>query len=95
MFFSRRQPLQQPSRIGENSDDPIKMYLGDVFTIPASLAGLPGISVPTGLDKQGLPLGLQVIGRAWDEATMFRTAYALEKAAQFNKIPQNFSVAAE
>lgn len=81
--------------IGENSDDPIKMYLGDVFTIPASLAGLPGISVPTGLDKQGLPLGLQVIGRAWDEVTMFRTAYALEKAAQFNKIPQSFSVAAE
>ncbi len=72
--------------IGENSDDPIKMYLGDVFTIPASLAGLPGISVPAGLDAQGLPLGLQIIGRAWDEATMFRTAHALEQAAQFGAL---------
>ena len=70
--------------IGENSDDPIKMYLGDVFTIPASLAGLPGISVPAGLDDQGLPLGLQIISRPWDEVTMFRTANALEKAIQFN-----------
>ena len=70
--------------IGENSDDPIKMYLGDVFTIPASLAGLPGISVPAGLDDQGLPLGLQIISRPWDEVTMFRTANALEQAIQFN-----------
>lgn len=71
--------------IGENSDDPIKMYLGDVFTIPASLAGLPGISVPATLDDQGLPLGLQIIGRAWDEATMFRAAFALEQATAFHK----------
>ena len=70
--------------IGENSDDPIKMYLGDVFTIPASLAGLPGISVPAGLDDQGLPLGLQIISRPWDEVTMFCTANALEQAIQFN-----------
>ncbi len=74
--------------IGENADDPIKMYLGDVFTIPASLAGLPGISVPAGLDDQGLPLGLQIIGRAWDEVTMFRTAFALEQAAAFSAQPQ-------
>jgi aspartyl-tRNA(Asn)/glutamyl-tRNA(Gln) amidotransferase subunit A len=73
--------------IGENDDDPIKMYLGDVFTIPASLAGLPGISVPGGLDSEGLPLGLQIIGKAWDEATMFRTAYALEQAIGFNELP--------
>lgn len=73
--------------IGENSDDPIKMYLGDVFTIPASLAGLPGISVPAGLDDQGLPLGLQIIGKAWDEVTMFRTAYALEQAVGFTARP--------
>ena len=71
--------------IGEHSDDPIKMYLGDVFTIPASLAGLPGISVPAALDDQGLPLGLQIIGRAWDEATMFRAAHALERATGFNQ----------
>lgn len=70
--------------IGENDDDPIKMYLGDVFTIPASLAGLPGISVPGGLDAQGLPLGLQIIGKAWDEVTMFKTAFALEQAVGFN-----------
>lgn len=73
--------------IGENDDDPIKMYLGDVFTIPASLAGLPGISVPGGLDSEGLPLGLQIIGKAWDEATMFKTAYALEQAIGFKDMP--------
>jgi len=72
--------------IGENDDDPIKMYLGDVFTIPASLAGLPGISIPAGLDSQGLPLGLQIIGKAWDEVTMFKTAYALEQAIGFKEI---------
>ena len=58
--------------IGENEDDPIKMYLNDVFTVPANLAGLPGMSVPAGLDKQGLPLGLQVVGKAWDEETVFK-----------------------
>lgn len=80
--------------IGENEDDPIKMYLGDVFTIPASLAGLPGISVPGGLDSEGLPLGLQIIGKAWDEATMFRTAYALEQAIGFNEYPMMLKGAA-
>ncbi|HRK97408.1 MAG: Asp-tRNA(Asn)/Glu-tRNA(Gln) amidotransferase subunit GatA [Alphaproteobacteria bacterium] len=80
--------------IGENSDDPIKMYLGDVFTIPASLAGLPGISVPAALDDQGLPLGLQIIGRAWDEATMFRTAFALEQAIAFSAQPDLMKSAA-
>ena len=66
---------------GEKMDDPVTMYLNDMFTIPASMAGLPGISVPAGLDKAGLPLGLQVIGRAFDEETMLRAAAALEKAA--------------
>ncbi|MFK7839121.1 MAG: Asp-tRNA(Asn)/Glu-tRNA(Gln) amidotransferase subunit GatA [Bdellovibrionales bacterium] len=75
--------------IGENEDDPIKMYLNDVFTVPASLAGLPGISIPTGLDKDGLPLGLQIIGKAWDEETVLRTAHVLETAAQFNAVPQS------
>jgi aspartyl-tRNA(Asn)/glutamyl-tRNA(Gln) amidotransferase subunit A len=59
------------------------MYLNDMFTIPASMAGLPGISVPAGLDKDGLPLGLQILGRAFDEETMLRAAAALEKAAGF------------
>ncbi len=74
--------------IGENEDDPIKMYLNDVFTVPASLAGLPGMSVPVGLDKDGLPLGLQIIGKAWDEETVFRASLKLEQAANFTAKPQ-------
>ena len=69
---------------GDKMDDPVTMYLNDMFTIPASMAGLPGISVPAGLDKDGLPLGLQLIGRAFDEETMLRAAAALEKAVAFN-----------
>ena len=57
---------------GEKMDDPVTMYLNDMFTIPASMAGLPGISVPAGVDKDGLPLGLQIIGRAFDEETMLQ-----------------------
>ena len=69
--------------IGEKQDDPIAMYLNDVFTVPTSLAGLPGISVPAGLNNDGLPLGLQLIGRAFDEETLLRTADVLETAANF------------
>ena len=69
--------------IGDHSDDPIAMYLNDVFTIPANLAGLPAISVPAGLSADGLPLGLQVIGRAFDEATVLRVGEAIERAADF------------
>ncbi len=74
--------------IGEKMDDPIAMYLNDIFTVPANLAGLPGISVPAGLSADGLPLGLQLIGRAFDEATVFRAAEVLERAAGFNAEPQ-------
>lgn len=80
--------------IGENEDDPIKMYLNDVFTVPASLAGLPGISIPAGVDSQGLPLGLQVIGRPWDEETVFKVAGVVENLAQFNYVPQTVKKAA-
>jgi aspartyl-tRNA(Asn)/glutamyl-tRNA(Gln) amidotransferase subunit A len=73
--------------IGEKSDDPIAMYLNDVFTVPANLAGLPAISVPAGMSADALPLGLQVIGRAFDEATVLRAAAALESAAQFRHLP--------
>jgi aspartyl-tRNA(Asn)/glutamyl-tRNA(Gln) amidotransferase subunit A len=73
--------------IGEKMDDPIAMYLNDVFTVPANLSGLPGISVPAGLSAEGTPLGLQVIGRAFDEETMLRAAAALEKAAGFTAKP--------
>ena len=71
----------------EKQDDPVKMYLNDVFTVTANLAGLPGISVPAGLDTQGLPLGLQVIGRAFDEETVFAVGAALERAAAFDALP--------
>ena len=71
----------------EKSDDPIAMYLNDVLTVPASLAGLPAISVPSGLSSEGLPLGLHLIGKAFDEQTLFRTAQALEYAAGFDTRP--------
>src|ERR1700737_40781 len=73
--------------IGENSDDPIAMYLNDVFTVPANLAGVPAISVPAGLSSDGLPLGLQITGRAFDEETVLRVAEVLESAAQFRHLP--------
>ncbi len=74
--------------LGEMADeDPVKMYLNDVFTVTVNLAGLPGVSVPAGLDKQGLPLGLQLIGRPWDEGDMLNIAYALENAVGFVSKP--------
>jgi aspartyl-tRNA(Asn)/glutamyl-tRNA(Gln) amidotransferase subunit A len=73
--------------IGEKMDDPLAMYLNDVFTVPVNLAGLPGISVPAGLSAEGLPLGLQVITRAFDEATMLRIGGVLEAAANFTARP--------
>jgi aspartyl-tRNA(Asn)/glutamyl-tRNA(Gln) amidotransferase subunit A len=73
--------------IGEKADDPVAMYLNDVFTVPVNLAGLPGISVPAGLSSDGLPLGLQVIGRAFDEAMVLRTGDVLERAAGFTHKP--------
>jgi aspartyl-tRNA(Asn)/glutamyl-tRNA(Gln) amidotransferase subunit A len=73
--------------MGEKMDDPVTMYLNDVFTVPASLAGVPAISVPAGLDAQGLPLGLQVIGRHFDEETVFAVGAALEQAAGFSALP--------
>ncbi|MGH1425130.1 MAG: Asp-tRNA(Asn)/Glu-tRNA(Gln) amidotransferase subunit GatA [Pseudooceanicola sp.] len=70
--------------LGEMTDaDPVRMYLNDIFTVTVNLAGLPGISVPAGTDKQGLPLGLQLIGRPWEEGALLNTAYALETAAGF------------
>jgi aspartyl-tRNA(Asn)/glutamyl-tRNA(Gln) amidotransferase subunit A len=72
---------------GENQDDPVQMYLNDVFTVPADLAGVPAMSVPCGLDGNGLPLGLQVIGKPFDEATVFAVGAALEQAAGFTAVP--------
>lgn len=70
--------------LGEMTDvDPVQMYLNDVFTVTVNMAGLPGISVPVGLDSKGLPMGLQLIGRPWEEGDLLSSAYALEKAAGF------------
>jgi aspartyl-tRNA(Asn)/glutamyl-tRNA(Gln) amidotransferase subunit A len=74
--------------LGQKSDDPVAMYLNDIFTVTTNLAGLPGLSLPAGLDEQGLPLGLQLIGRALDEGTLFSLAGALEKAAAFTARPE-------
>jgi aspartyl-tRNA(Asn)/glutamyl-tRNA(Gln) amidotransferase subunit A len=76
--------------LGENASDPVAMYLNDIFTVTVNLAGLPAISVPGALDANGLPLGLQVIGRALDEATVFTLAGALEKAAAFRGKPERW-----
>ena len=72
---------------GEKADDPLAMYLNDVFTVPASLAGLPGSSVPAGLDSNGLPLGLQILGKPWDEETVFKVSGVLEEAVGFTAEP--------
>jgi aspartyl-tRNA(Asn)/glutamyl-tRNA(Gln) amidotransferase subunit A len=76
--------------LGSKSDDPIAMYLNDVFTVTANLAGVPAMSVPAGTDKDGLPLGLQVITRALDEETMFKVGAALEDASGFNAKPEKW-----
>ncbi|HUG63296.1 MAG TPA: amidase family protein, partial [Methylomirabilota bacterium] len=67
--------------IGEKTADPVQMYLNDIFTVTVNMAGLPGIAVPAGLDAQGLPLGLQLIGRPFDEATLFSLGQVIEDAA--------------
>ena len=74
--------------VGEKMDDPIAMYLNDIFTVPASMAGLPAISIPAGLSEDGLPLGLHLIGRAFDEETVLKTAGVLEEAANFTAEPE-------
>ncbi len=75
-------------RLGEKVDDPLAMYLSDIFTTPASLAGLPAVAVPSGLDSQGLPLSLQITGRAFGEATVFRVARAFEREAAWQVAPR-------
>ncbi len=73
--------------IGEKMDDPVTMYLNDVFTVPASLAGVPAMSVPAGLSAEGLPLGLQIIGKHFDEETVLAVSAAIERAANFTAKP--------
>ena len=76
--------------LGEASDDPVEMYLNDVFTVTVNMAGLPGIAVPAGQDANGLPLGLQLIGRPWEEGDLLNTAYALEARAGFVAKPEKW-----
>ena len=73
-------------KIGEKNIDPVTMYMNDVFTVPASLAGLPAISIPSGLDAKGCPLGLQLIGKGFDEETIFSIGSILEESANFKNI---------
>ena len=76
--------------LGQEFDDPVQMYLNDVFTVTVNLAGLPGIAVPAGLDKQGLPLGLQLIGKPWEEGALMNVAQALEDRAGFVSKPSKW-----
>lgn len=76
--------------LGEKSDDPLSMYLNDVFAVPASLAGLPAMSVPAGLNREGLPLGLQIVGRPFDEQGVLNAGLAIESRAQFSAKPEKW-----
>ena len=76
--------------IGKNIEDPLEMYLNDVFTVTVNLAGLPGLSIPAGIDKDGLPLGLQLIGQAFGEETLLRVGDVMEKAAGFTARPNEW-----
>lgn len=73
-------------KLGEKLQDPLQMYLSDIFTIPANLAGIPAISIPCGYSRNGLPIGLQFMAKAFDEPTLFRLSYAYEKNANFTKV---------
>ena len=70
-------------KIGEKTNDPVSMYLNDIFTVPINLAGLPAISIPAGHDEKGYPLGLQIIGKAFDEQNILNIAYSLEEEINF------------
>jgi aspartyl-tRNA(Asn)/glutamyl-tRNA(Gln) amidotransferase subunit A len=72
-------------KIGENIDDPLTMYANDILTIPVNLAGVPGISIPCGFSDDGLPIGLQIIGKHFDESTVYRAAHAFEQATDYHK----------
>jgi len=74
-----------PFRLGEKASDPLQMYLGDIFTVSANLAGLPGISLSCGFSGEGLPIGLQLMGRMFDEATLLRVADAYERVTEWHK----------
>ena len=71
-------------RIGEKTEDPLQMYLSDIFTIPVNIAGIPGISIPCGFSRENLPIGLQMMGKHFDEGMLLRVAYAFEQNTDFH-----------
>jgi aspartyl-tRNA(Asn)/glutamyl-tRNA(Gln) amidotransferase subunit A len=78
-------------KLGEKVDDPLAMYLNDIYTVPANLAGLPGVSVPCGFDGKGLPIGLQLIGRPFEEGALLKFARAAERSADLSaRTPEGF-----
>jgi aspartyl-tRNA(Asn)/glutamyl-tRNA(Gln) amidotransferase subunit A len=76
-------------KIGEKIDDPLTMYLSDIFTLSANLAGIPGISVPCGFSSKGLPIGLQMMAKHFEEEKLFKVAYNFEQATDFHKKKPN------
>ena len=73
-------------KLGEKIDDPLAMYLADIFTVTANLAGVPGISIPCGKSKEGLPIGMQILGKHFDEPSIYRAAFAFERAGDWKKM---------
>jgi aspartyl-tRNA(Asn)/glutamyl-tRNA(Gln) amidotransferase subunit A len=79
-----------PFKLGEKVDDPLQMYMSDVCTLPISLTGLPGMVIPCGFSSETLPIGLQIVGKPFDEQTLFRTAYTFEQNSQYHRATPNF-----
>ena len=77
--------VKKPKQFPENLSDPLKMYLGDIYTVSVNLAGLPGISLPCGIDSSGLPIGVQMIGQVFSEKTLIRAAYSLEQTRSYER----------
>ena len=86
MILGPAAPTTAP-KLGESLSDPIKMYLGDIYTISVNLAGLPGISLPCGKDSNGLPIGLQLIGDCFKEKKIIRAAYTFEQTREYEHSP--------
>ena len=84
VIIGRAAPTTAPE-IGKSLADPIKMYLGDIYTVSVNLAGLPGISLPCGYDSKGLPIGLQLLGKHFDEKSIIRAAYAFEQTREYKR----------
>jgi aspartyl-tRNA(Asn)/glutamyl-tRNA(Gln) amidotransferase subunit A len=70
--------------LGEHTEDPLAMYLEDIFTLPANLAGVPALAFPVGFDSKGLPIGMQLMGKPFDEGTLFKTAHTYQQATEYH-----------